>query len=66
VSESERLRQLPAVHEAAARLAAVGAGRGMPRQVVVEEVRRALDAARADIRRGTEPGDAEQRARQAL
>ena len=38
----------------------------MPHQVVVEEVRRALDAARADIRRGTEPGDAEQHARQAL
>ena len=59
MTESEKLRGLPAVHETVERLAASEAARGVPRPVLVEEVRRALEAARAEIRRGGEAVDVE-------
>ena len=46
MSQSEKLRDLPAVHEVAQRISAPG----IPRRVVVAEVRRALDHARREIR----------------
>jgi len=46
VNDSEKLRELPAVHELVDRIAAPG----VPRRLVVAEVRRALDEARHDIR----------------
>ncbi len=52
VNESENLRELPAVHEVVERVAAPG----IPRQVVVAEVRRALDEARREIRAGAGNG----------
>jgi L-seryl-tRNA(Ser) seleniumtransferase len=52
VSESEKLRELPAVHEVIERVAAPG----IPRSLVVAEVRRALDEARHDIRSSTGNG----------
>jgi L-seryl-tRNA(Ser) seleniumtransferase len=48
VTESERLRDLPAVHEVAERISAPG----IPRPLVVAEIRRALDDARCAIRSG--------------
>ncbi len=50
MAESEELRELPAVNTVLERLeAATGA---FPRNVVVDEIRRELDRARAEIRRG--------------
>ncbi|HTQ54026.1 MAG TPA: L-seryl-tRNA(Sec) selenium transferase [Bryobacteraceae bacterium] len=46
MNDSEKLRELPAVHELVDRIAAPG----VPRRLVVAEVRRALDEARHDIR----------------
>jgi len=48
VSESEKLRDLPAVHEVVERVSAPG----IPHHVLVAEVRRALDEVRRDIRSG--------------
>jgi L-seryl-tRNA(Ser) seleniumtransferase len=53
VSENEKLRELPAVHEVAERIVAPG----IPRHVVVAEVRRVLDEARREIRAGSANGD---------
>ena len=66
VTESDKLRTLPAVHEVAERLAE--AAPRFPRRLVVEEVRRALDLARAEVRSGTAPEtiDIYSRAAQAL
>ncbi|MDE3167294.1 MAG: L-seryl-tRNA(Sec) selenium transferase [Acidobacteriota bacterium] len=50
MSPADKLRELPAVHEVLDRLAHLTAR--YPRALVVEEVRRALDAARAAIRAG--------------
>lgn len=64
---SEQLRELPAVHELAERLAASEVGRGMPRELVVAEARRAVEETRAAIRGGSgHPGEAESRAARAL
>jgi L-seryl-tRNA(Ser) seleniumtransferase len=52
VNESERLRELPAVHEVVERVSAPG----IPRHVVVAEVRRTVDEARRDIRSGAANG----------
>jgi L-seryl-tRNA(Ser) seleniumtransferase len=52
VSENEKLRELPAVHEVMERISAAG----IPRQVVVAEIRRALDEARCEIRSGAPNG----------
>jgi L-seryl-tRNA(Ser) seleniumtransferase len=46
VSDSEKLRELPAVHEVAERISAPG----IPRRLVVAEVRRALGDSRREIR----------------
>jgi len=51
-SDSEKLRELPAVHEVLERISAPG----IPRQVVVAEIRRALDDARVEIRSGAANG----------
>jgi len=53
VSEQERLRALPSVDEVLGRLAHLPGD--FPRGLVVEEVRRALERARAAIRAGREP-----------
>jgi L-seryl-tRNA(Ser) seleniumtransferase len=50
VAETEKLRELPAVHEVLERLGAVLAR--FPRALVVDEVRRVLEARRAGIRAG--------------
>jgi len=50
VAEKEKLRELPAVHEVLSRLNAVL--EKYPRALVVEEVRRALEARRSGIRAG--------------
>jgi L-seryl-tRNA(Ser) seleniumtransferase len=52
VNDSEKLRELPAVHEVAERISAPG----IPRQLVVSEIRRALDDARREIRAGAANG----------
>ena len=52
VSENRKLRELPAVHEVAERISAPG----IPRQLVVAEIRRALDEARREIRAGSANG----------
>ena len=52
MAESEKLRELPAVNVVLERLGA--AAEGFPRKVVVDEVRRVLEEARAEIRRGGE------------
>jgi L-seryl-tRNA(Ser) seleniumtransferase len=52
VAESEKLRDLPAVHEVIERVDAPG----IPRQLIVAEVRRALDEARRDILAGVANG----------
>src|ERR1019366_8346251 len=52
VSENQKLRELPAVHEVAERISAPG----IPRQLVVAEIRRALDNARREIRSGAANG----------
>jgi L-seryl-tRNA(Ser) seleniumtransferase len=50
VTDSDKLRALPSVHELVERLPP--AATGFPRTLVVEEARRTLDAARADILAG--------------
>jgi len=52
VNDSEKLRELPAVHEVAERVSAPG----IPRHLVVAEVRRVLDDARRQIRAGAGNG----------
>jgi L-seryl-tRNA(Ser) seleniumtransferase len=52
VNDSEKLRELPAVHEVAERIIAPG----IPRHLVVAEVRRVLDDARREIRAGAANG----------
>ena len=52
MSESEKLRALPAVHEVAGRISAPG----IPHHLVVAEIRRALDDARREIRAGAANG----------
>jgi L-seryl-tRNA(Ser) seleniumtransferase len=52
VSESQELRELPAVHEVAERIPAPG----IPRHLVVAEVRRVIDGARREIRSGAANG----------
>ncbi|MGA2136699.1 MAG: L-seryl-tRNA(Sec) selenium transferase [Bryobacteraceae bacterium] len=52
MAESEKLRDLPAVHEVIERVDAPG----IPRQLIVAEVRRALDEARRDILAGVANG----------
>jgi L-seryl-tRNA(Ser) seleniumtransferase len=54
VSESEKLRELPAVHEVLGRLAPLLAR--YPRALVTEEVRRAIESRRAEIRAGNGAG----------
>ena len=65
VSESGKLRELPSVHETLERLPAECAR--FPHAVVVAEIRRSLEAARAEIRAGAANGiSIEQRAFRAL
>jgi L-seryl-tRNA(Ser) seleniumtransferase len=52
VSEYQQLRDLPAVHEVAARIAAPG----IPRPLVVAEIRGALEDVRREIRAGASNG----------
>ena len=52
MSDSEKLRELPAVHEVAERVIAPG----IPRHLVVAEIRRVLDEARREIRAGAANG----------
>lgn len=54
MAESGKLRELPAVNLVLERLGT--AGEGFPRKVVVDEVRRVLEEARAEIRRGGDAG----------
>ncbi len=54
MAESEKLRELPAVHEVLDRLAPLLTR--FPRALVVAEIRRALDQMRAEIQSGREPG----------
>ena len=63
MSESEKLRELPAVHEVLERVSAPG----MPRHLIVAEIRRALEDARREIRSGASDGlPIETRAERAL
>ena len=63
MSETEKLRELPAVHEVLERVSAPG----IPRHLVVAEIRRALDDARREIRSGASDGlSIETRAERAL
>jgi len=48
VSDNEKLRELPSVHEVAERVSAPG----IPRQLVVAEARRVLEGARRDVQAG--------------
>lgn len=48
MSQNQKLRELPAVHQVAERVSAPE----MPRQLVVAEIRRVLDKARSEIRSG--------------
>src|SRR5713226_8527989 len=50
VAQSEKLRELPAVHEVLSRLASVLAR--FPRELVTDEVRRVVEKRRAEIRAG--------------
>jgi L-seryl-tRNA(Ser) seleniumtransferase len=52
VNENQKLRELPAVHEVALCVSAPG----IPRQLVVAEIRRELDDARREIRSGAADG----------
>ena len=52
MSDSEKLSELPAVHEVAERVIAPG----IPRHLVVAEIRRVLDEARREIRAGAANG----------
>ncbi len=52
MSENQKLRELPAVHEVAERISAPG----IPRPLVIAEIRRALDDARREIRSGAANG----------
>ena len=52
MNDNEKLRDLPAVYEVAERISAPG----IPRSLVVAEVRRAIDATRGEIRSGTVSG----------
>ncbi len=52
MSENRELRELPAVHEVAERISAPG----IPRHLVVAEVRRVIDGARREIRSGVANG----------
>ncbi len=61
MAESEKLRELPAVNAVLERLGA--AAEGFPRKIVVDEIRRALEEARAEIRRRGEAGGAPVEAR---
>ena len=62
-STDDKLRDLPAVHELAGRIAAPG----IPRHVLVAEIRRALDEMRREIRAGAAHGpSAEARVDRAL
>src|SRR5450755_2487306 len=54
VSDTQKLRELPAVHEVLEQLAPSLAR--FPRALVVSEIRRALDAARAEILAGSPAG----------
>jgi L-seryl-tRNA(Ser) seleniumtransferase len=63
VSPTEKLRELPAVHELLARIPAPG----FPRHIVAAEIRRVLDDARREILAGTANGlDIEARIERAL
>jgi L-seryl-tRNA(Ser) seleniumtransferase len=64
VGQDEQFRELPAVHEVLERLADALAR--FPRELVVDEVRRALDVARVEIRAGRAAGDVEARVLLAL
>jgi len=66
VAETEKLRELPSVHEVLSRMDAVMAR--FPRALVVEEVRRVLEARRDKIRagNGAEPGAIEAEVERAL
>lgn len=52
MSENQKLRELPAVHEVAERISAPG----VPRDLLVAEIRRVLDDARREIRSGATNG----------
>jgi L-seryl-tRNA(Ser) seleniumtransferase len=52
LSENQKLRELPAVHEVAERISAPG----VPRDLLVAEIRRVLDDARREIRSGAANG----------
>jgi L-seryl-tRNA(Ser) seleniumtransferase len=64
VADSEKLRELPSVHETLEHLPAECAR--FPHAVAVAEIRRVLDAARAEIRSGGNGVSIEQRAARAL
>ncbi|MGD0360715.1 MAG: L-seryl-tRNA(Sec) selenium transferase [Bryobacteraceae bacterium] len=52
MSENQKLRELPAVYEVAERISAPG----IPRPLIIAEIRRALDDARREIRSGAANG----------
>jgi L-seryl-tRNA(Ser) seleniumtransferase len=64
LAEIEKLRELPSVDEALGRLA--GLEREFPRRLVLAEIRRALEEARAALRTNGAPIDWEARVREAL
>ncbi|MCL5744867.1 MAG: L-seryl-tRNA(Sec) selenium transferase [Acidobacteria bacterium] len=64
MAETEKLRELPSVHEVLEQLGE--AAEALPHRIVVDEIRRVLDAARAEIRSGSVPGDIGTRVRRSL
>jgi L-seryl-tRNA(Ser) seleniumtransferase len=64
LTDSQKLRQLPSVDEILGRLSALQSQ--FPRELIVAEIRRALDESRQSLRAGGEAGNVENRARQAL
>jgi L-seryl-tRNA(Ser) seleniumtransferase len=63
LTETEKLRELPSVEEALGGLSLEGT---YPRRLIVDEIRRALDESRRQIRAGGEPSSWDSRVRQAL
>src|SRR6266849_5714247 len=64
LTDAQKLRELPSVDETLGRLSALQAE--FPRDLIVAEIRRALDEARREVRAGVDPPNIESQVRDAL
>jgi L-seryl-tRNA(Ser) seleniumtransferase len=64
LTDAQKLRELPSVDETLGRMSALQAE--FPRDLIVAEIRRALDEARRDVRAGADPVPIESQVRDAL